>query len=263
MHGTIGMMSCWNNGLGSLWVIFLYRSVWNSASLSGFDNCPYMFLWNPHTILSNWINYSYLSLALTVSPAQRGSILKMSLVYSYLGANQTVAIWIKSQERLILSPHALRSSSHWEYSILVRNTWVIRSLKERGTKRQKRSRVNIYASNCLIFNFNFQGPPPNFKDYIWNKGCTSQKYYIDIDQKQQNIRYIYVDKYIEQPNKKFPCEMGDVKQTHFTQIRHLLPFRLLLLASCQSLCSVLLSAFIAAHCVFYCHHRVHCAQKNY
>ena len=62
----------------------------------------------------------------------------------------------------MLSPHDLRASSHWEYAVLVRNTWVLWCLKEMGTNRYKIIRVNIY--NWKIF-FNskegyFQVPPP-------------------------------------------------------------------------------------------------------
>ena len=47
----------------------------------------------------------------------------------------------------MLSLHALHASLHQKYALLVRNTWVIRCLKERGTKRDKKIRVNIYTFN--------------------------------------------------------------------------------------------------------------------
>ena len=144
--------------------IFLYSSAWNDASLSGLDNCTNMLLWKAHTILANQINASYISSALTVPPSHRGSMLEIALLYSCLVADQTVAICVKSLEWLMLSPHALQASYHWGYAVLVQNTWVIRCLKERGTKRDKGSRVNIYATK-RFFNSNegyFQGSPTPF-----------------------------------------------------------------------------------------------------
>ena len=88
-------------------------------------------------------------------------MLEMAVSYYCLGADQTMAIRIKSRERLILIPHALQILSHWEYAILVRNTWAIWCLKERGTKRDKIIRVNIYAFKIFSYSKEgyFQGPP--------------------------------------------------------------------------------------------------------
>ena len=89
-------------GLGS---IFSYISDWNADLSSRLENCLARLFWKAHTILTNKLNTSYLSSDLTPSPAHRGSILEMASSYSCLGADQTVAIWIKSKECLILSPH--------------------------------------------------------------------------------------------------------------------------------------------------------------
>ena len=119
-------------------LIFSYSSSWNATSSSRSENCLARILWKSHTILTNWLNSSSISSELTVSPVRCGSRLVMTSLYSFLGAYQTVAIWIKSQERLMLIPHALRYSSRRGYTIMVSNTWVIRRLKERGTKRGKK-----------------------------------------------------------------------------------------------------------------------------
>ena len=76
-------------------------------------------------------------------------MLEMLSLYSCLGVDQTVSIQIKSRERLILITHNLRASLHQEYAVLARNTWVIRCLKEGETKREKISKVNIYASKMF------------------------------------------------------------------------------------------------------------------
>ena len=115
--------------LAVLGSIFLYKLSWNAASSSSLDNCPYRLLWKSHTILDNQLYASYLYSALTVSLDHCRSILEMAWPYSCLGADQTVAIWIKSRERLMLIPHALQTSSHHEYAVLVQNTWLIRCLK--------------------------------------------------------------------------------------------------------------------------------------
>ena len=75
--------------------IFSYSLAWNSVLLSGLEDCTDGILWKDHTIIENWLNTSSLSSAPTVYPAQRGSMLVMSLSYSCFVANQTVAIWIK------------------------------------------------------------------------------------------------------------------------------------------------------------------------
>ena len=77
-------------------------------------------------------------------------------------------------------------------------------------------------------------------------------------------RYRYVDKYMEQLNKKLPCERGDVKQTCFAQTGCLLQCCFLLLSYGQTLRLIPLTAFTVAHCVWYRHHPVLCThKKNY
>ena len=75
--------------------IFSYISTRNVASLYGLENFLARLLWKAYTILNDQLNASYISSALTVLPAHRGSMLEMSLSYSCLGADQTVAIQIK------------------------------------------------------------------------------------------------------------------------------------------------------------------------
>ena len=142
--------------------ILLYSLAWNDALSSGLENCPARILWKDHTILYNQLNASSISSALTVSPVYRGSMLEMASSYSCLGDNQTVAISIKPRERLMLSHYDLRPLYHQEFAVLVWNNWSIRVLKERGKKRDKISRVNIYASKNVFYSREgyFQPPPP-------------------------------------------------------------------------------------------------------
>ena len=105
----------------------------------------------------------------------------------------------------MLSPHALQASSHWEYYILVENTWEIRYLKEMGTKRDKLSVDYMYSSKRFLHKnkviFKNPPPPPIFYDNIRNKVCTPQTDDTDKDQQQQKRRYRYVKKDREIPNK--------------------------------------------------------------
>ena len=112
MHGTIGTMSFYNNCLGSIRSIFVYILTWNASLSSGLDNCPYRLLWKAHTILDNRLTTSSIPSELTVSSTHRRSMLEMASLYSCLSANQTVAILIKSRERLMLSSHDLHAFSH-------------------------------------------------------------------------------------------------------------------------------------------------------
>ena len=96
--------------------------------------------------------------------------------------------------------YALWALYHTEYAVLAHNSLVIRCLKERVPNKEKRSRVNIYTPKILFYlkQGYFKDPPLHFKgQYILNKGCISQAEDIERYLLQQNRRYRYVEKDIE------------------------------------------------------------------
>ena len=75
VHGTIGMTSWCNNGIGGIGLIFSYSSAWNVASSSGSEICLARILLKSHTIFTNRLNASSLYSVLTVSSTRCGSML--------------------------------------------------------------------------------------------------------------------------------------------------------------------------------------------
>ena len=125
VHGTIGTMSWCNNLLGSLrvnlfvWIGLKRRLIVQVGLLSSYNPLKV-----PYHI--DQLTQHFVSLSIShCIPSYPGSMLEKAFFYSCLGVDQTMTIWIKSQEQIVLVPHALWALFQREYTILVRNTSVI------------------------------------------------------------------------------------------------------------------------------------------
>ena len=122
----------------------------------------------------------------------------------------------------MLIPYALQTLYHRQYALLVQNTWMIQCLKERLSKRDKRSRVNIYTSRIffiqkkVIFKGYFS---PQIDRTIYEIKDAPHKQTIQKETNNNRSQYTYM--WIKIYNKK-TCEERDIKNTHFTQSGHLL-----------------------------------------